>query len=195
MNTVISQLHWRDQSFSALARAVHDSVNSAVAHQELPFDDVLDIVASRGVNRHPLFDVMCIYQNMPLPPLRLDGLTATPATAFTGIAKFDVTLILEPRREGVIDVTFEYKADKFTVADIDGIAGGYRALLESVVADADQSCSAMPVMAGDVERMLMDGDHSVQSFSAVGSTVLRAIASTVNQKPDAIAVLADSGQS
>src|SRR6185503_21059709 len=90
---------------------------SAYAHQDLPFEHVVEeLNPPRSGSRHPLFQTMLVLQDVP--ELRLPGLRTRTEDVPTEYAKFDLTFFcaLERDRDGDpagIDITVEYSADLF----------------------------------------------------------------------------------
>lgn len=68
-----------DPSFATLLARVRTVCLDAYAHQDLPIDLLInELQPTRSLQRAPLFQVVLVLQNTPLPPLRLDGVQAEP---------------------------------------------------------------------------------------------------------------------
>ena len=58
-----------DMRFTALLQEVKETALEAYAHQEVPFEKVVDaVVKTRDMSRHPLFQVLFSLQNTPEVP-------------------------------------------------------------------------------------------------------------------------------
>jgi hypothetical protein len=141
--------------FRELLRQVKRVALEAYAHQDLPFEQLVGVLQpERDPSRTPLFQVMLVLQNAPLPALQAPGLALTPIAAESGTAKFDLTLSLSETAEG-LHVTAEYRTDLFDVATIDRMLGHFRTLLEGIVADPDQTIATLPMLTEAERRQLL----------------------------------------
>jgi hypothetical protein len=125
-----------------LARAAQSALG-AYAHQELPFDRVVEALApSRDPGYNPLFQVNFRAAERERPGLQLPGLQAEILHVDVGISRFDLSLELELRPRELAGY-FEYDRDLFEPATIDGWVEDLRMLIEQVVADPEVSVLAI----------------------------------------------------
>src|SRR4029077_9859043 len=86
-------------SFSELLARVRDTDLAAYAHQELPFERLVELLnPARSLARHPLFQVMLAFQNTPEASFELPGIVATLEPVVINTAKFDLLFNLNERR-------------------------------------------------------------------------------------------------
>jgi non-ribosomal peptide synthetase component F len=143
-----------DPSFRELLRRVRSAALGAYAHQDLPFERLVNALhAEREGNRTPLFQVMLAVQNAPLPPLESPELTITPLEPEIGAAKFDLILFVIDLPDK-FELTMEYDAGLFDAATIDRMLEHMQRLLEGAVAEPDQPVGALPMLS-EAERQLM----------------------------------------
>jgi hypothetical protein len=122
-------------SFRALLARVRETTLGAYAHQDMPFDKLVEMLrAERDLSHDPLFQVFFALNNNPAREIRLPALTFTPYGADNGVAKFDLEISLV-EWGGRLTVKAIYKKALFDPATIDLMLERYRALLEGVVAD------------------------------------------------------------
>ncbi|HEX7940824.1 MAG TPA: condensation domain-containing protein, partial [Gemmatimonadaceae bacterium] len=82
-------------SFRELVGRVREVCLGAYAHQDLPFDKLVEVLKpERELNRTPLFQVMFALQNVPTAELDVAGMTARPVGIHSGIAKFDLSVFV-----------------------------------------------------------------------------------------------------
>jgi hypothetical protein len=81
--------------FTALLDRVRECWLGALAHQDVPFEQLVEILApARSAGRHPLFQVMLTVQNNAPPALDLPGLRVGRLPAGPAAAKFDLDVTL-----------------------------------------------------------------------------------------------------
>jgi amino acid adenylation domain-containing protein/non-ribosomal peptide synthase protein (TIGR01720 family) len=124
-------------SFRQLLGGVREKALEAYAHQDLPFDKLVEeLQPERHLNDTPLFQVLFVFQNTPTSDLDLGGLTAQRIPLPEGTSKFDLALFVS-EGDGRIGITWEFKSDLFDAATIARMAHHFEVLLESIVADPD----------------------------------------------------------
>ncbi|MDX3452286.1 amino acid adenylation domain-containing protein [Streptomyces sp. ME02-8801-2C] len=128
-------------SFRELLHRVREFDLAAYAHQDVPFDLLVDALSpERTLARHPLFQVVIAFTGHAAHPgLALPGLDVTREYVETGAARFDLSLYLSERREydgspAGIDGIAEYSTDLFDPATVERLA---RVLVRLLTAVAD----------------------------------------------------------
>ncbi|MGJ5891419.1 amino acid adenylation domain-containing protein [Streptomyces niveiscabiei] len=124
---------------------------AAYAHQDVPFDVLVDALGTRRtLAHHPLFQVVLAFTGHgEQTSLRLPGIEAGREIVETGAARFDLSLYLSERREqdgtpAGIDGIAEYSTDLFDAETGGRLARAFVRLLGAVVADSG-------VRIGDVD--------------------------------------------
>src|SRR6266496_5510472 len=84
------------------------------------------------MGQNPLFQVLLMLE--PAVPALASGWTLTHMEVATETSKFDLSLILEDRPEGLL-AHFEYSTDLFDAATIERMVGHWQTLLEGIVAN------------------------------------------------------------
>ncbi|MEW1583815.1 condensation domain-containing protein, partial [Streptomyces microflavus] len=135
-----------DPTFRELLARVRETDLAAYAHQDVPFERVVDAVNHpRSLARHPLFQVMLSLDNAPRANAGLAGLTSgeapAPAGDGSGRAKFDFSVRLVERftAEGApagLSGSAAFAVDLFDRETVESMAGRFVAVLRAVVADA-----------------------------------------------------------
>ncbi|MDB6111552.1 MAG: hypothetical protein JWR69_3302, partial [Pedosphaera sp.] len=140
-----------DPRFTDLLGRVREVAFGAFAHQELPFDKLVEeLHPERTTSQVPLIQVMFVFQNSPAQSFGLSGLTSQPVEVGSETAKFDLTLFLEERPGGLTAI-WEYSLDLFEEATIKRISGHFGNLLEGIAADPGQPVSQIPLLT-EAER-------------------------------------------
>ncbi|MEV4314719.1 amino acid adenylation domain-containing protein, partial [Actinocrispum sp. NPDC049592] len=124
-------------SFRELVRRVRSVCLDAFAHQQVPFERVVEELApERDLDRSPLFQAMIAYQNVPLPPLEFGGLKFAPLNHHNGSSKFDVSLTLE-QWDGGLNSRLEYSSEIFSPETAERLLTHFHNLLASAAEDPD----------------------------------------------------------
>ncbi|PYV39080.1 MAG: non-ribosomal peptide synthetase, partial [Acidobacteria bacterium] len=135
-----------DPTFREVLGGVRETALGAYAHQDLPFEKLVEeLQPKRELAYHPLFQVVFALQNFPTQALRLSGLTMSPREIENDTAKFDLSLTVVERREG-LRAGLEYSSDLFDEATIKRMATHFQRLVEGIVADPDQRLSKLPLL-------------------------------------------------
>ncbi|MFL6253470.1 MAG: amino acid adenylation domain-containing protein [Pyrinomonadaceae bacterium] len=121
-------------TYRELLGRVREVTLGAYAHQDLPFEQLVDALRPERSLRHaPLFQVKLVLQNNPIGSYELPGLTISPVTVESVAAKFDLTLLMGEEPDG-LNGHFEYNADLFEAATVARFGESFEALLRAVVA-------------------------------------------------------------
>jgi hypothetical protein len=181
-------------SFQELLRRVREVTLEAYAHQDLPFEKLVEALQpERDLNRHPLFQVMFVLQNTPMPALELPGLILSPLEVEKGTAKSDLTLFMTDSEEGLIGL-WEYRTDLFEPATIARMLGHFQTLLEGIVAEPEQPISTLPLLTEHERRQLCVGWNHTQADYPKASCFQQLFEAQVERTPHAIAVVSEEAQ-
>ncbi|MFD6186259.1 condensation domain-containing protein [Streptomyces goshikiensis] len=129
-----------DPTFRELLFRVRSTDLAAFAHQEVPFDHVVQTInPPRSPAWHPLIQVMLAFQNNASVELHLPGLEVRTEPVTEGITRFDLRFELfegftDQRRPDGIDGSLTYALDLFAPADAERLAREFTELLDAVAA-------------------------------------------------------------
>ncbi|MDP9121854.1 MAG: amino acid adenylation domain-containing protein, partial [Acidobacteriota bacterium] len=140
-----------DPRFTVLLSRVRGEAVSAFAHQDLPFEKLIEeLVPERSLAYTPLLQVMFALQNTAVAELVLPGLRLVPVE-LPEDAKFDLSVSLS-EAGGQIDGVLSYARDLFDASTIDRLAGNFAVLLAALAAWATSAASAaLPEDGPDAE--------------------------------------------
>ena len=139
-------------TFGQLVDQLRDTTFEALAHQELPFDAVVEHLAGdRDPSSHPLFGVMVAVDDGEAERLELAGLEVTGEERHTGTAKFDLTFVLTPHADRV-DGRVEYRTPLFDRTSAVRLADHLRTLLAAALEEPDRMLGDLPLMTADEQR-------------------------------------------
>ncbi|MFB7455143.1 non-ribosomal peptide synthase/polyketide synthase [Streptomyces sp. NPDC056188] len=182
-------------TFTELLGRVRESALEAFAHQDVPFEHLVEVVnPARSLSHHPLFQTMLGVQNAPMGDFTLPGLTVSGVPVPTSTSRVDLTLSLAERRgpdgaPGGLDALLEYATDLFDRATVETLFARWARLLEAVVADPDRPIGAIDVLAPEErQRILVDDNNTAVPVS--GNPLPATFEAQVRATPDAVALTA-----
>ncbi|HEX8393727.1 MAG TPA: amino acid adenylation domain-containing protein, partial [Longimicrobium sp.] len=145
-----------DPTFSDLLEQVRGRTLDAYAHQEVPFERLVEeLKVERSVARHPLFQVLFSMQPGGTgAALEFAGLQVGASEPDTGSAKVDLTLAMVDAG-GVLHGGFKYAEDVFDAPTIHRLGEHFRTLIASAVAAPESRVSALSMMGEDERRTVL----------------------------------------
>jgi amino acid adenylation domain-containing protein len=135
-------------TFRALLEQARDTLMAATAHQDLPFDKLVEeLDPERGLGRSPLLQVMLALQNVPVQTFDLPGLRMSPLAASSALTVCDLTLVLVAGGEGRLRCGLEYRSELFDAATAERLLAGFGRLLEAACAAPDLPLQELQLLA------------------------------------------------
>lgn len=175
-------------TFQELLGRVREVALGAYAHQDLPFEKLVEELQSeRDLSRSPLFQVMFALQNVPRGQVDLPGLTLTHLRVDSEPALFDLDMTLWESEDEIVGV-LNYNTDLFHEDTIKRIRNHFQRLLEDVVEDAGQHLLDLPLLTElEREQILVEWNttHIVYSQEYCFHRLFEA---QVERTPEAVAV-------
>ena len=137
--------------FNQLLAATRETTLAAQAHQDLPFEQLLE--AFPQAREQGLFQVMFNHQQRDLSALRrLPGLLADELPWHSREAKFDLQLHSEEDRNGRLSLSFDYADELFDCATIQRLAEHFIHLLQTVCTQPQHAIGDLPLMQADEQQ-------------------------------------------
>ena len=186
-----------DLSFTDLLTRVQQTALDAYAHQDLPFEKLVDeLQPERSLSRNPLFDVMFALQqqeamvpNFSLPNLEVSWYHGSGAEMTT---RFDLELHLWPDGEELKGFC-AYNRDLFESDTISRMLSHYQTLVAAVVADPNQPISQLPLMSASEQHQLL-AEWNTPTDALSDQCIHQHFEVQVQATPDAIAVVCQDQQ-
>ncbi|MFE0179107.1 amino acid adenylation domain-containing protein, partial [Streptomyces sp. NPDC059002] len=186
-----------DPSFREVLGRVRESSLSALAHQEVPFERLVEELApSRSMARHPLFQVQLDLQNNAEAVLDLPGVRAGGMSAGTSMAKFDLEVGLGEMfdADGApagLRGSVTAAADLFDRETVEGLGERLVRVLGLLVADPQVRLSSLEVLGEDERRRVLEEWNATEVD--LGSVLVPGLfAAQVGRAPDAVAVVGEA---
>ncbi|HZF10003.1 MAG TPA: amino acid adenylation domain-containing protein [Thermoanaerobaculia bacterium] len=158
VNTLVLRVQLDDQpTFRQLLRRVREVALSAYAHQDVPFEMVVEALRpQRATGSSPLFQVLFNFGNTPGEDLRLPGLTLHLLDTELGTSKRDLTLSATDTGER-LQGALTYSSDLFDPATIRRLVEQLETLLASVVAHPEARVSELEILSEAARHQLLWG--------------------------------------
>ncbi|MGK5628107.1 amino acid adenylation domain-containing protein [Streptomyces sp. URMC 123] len=152
-----------DPSFQELLERVRETDLAAYAHQDIPFERLVEIVnPARSLAHHPLFQVMLVLQNNAEAEPELPGLTACTVDLRAAAAKFDLSfnlreLFAEDGAPAGIGGGLVYAVDLFDARTAAHLADCLARLLTAAAADPTRPVGELEILSPEARDLLLTG--------------------------------------
>jgi amino acid adenylation domain-containing protein/non-ribosomal peptide synthase protein (TIGR01720 family) len=178
-----------DGDFRRLLAATRASVLEACAHQDLPFERLVNALQpDRAMNHAPLFQALFAMQKNAPQPVALSGLDVEPLGIATGTAKFDLTLEILEAAVGLTG-TLEFNTDLFDRATAMRLAAHLQRLCACVAAEPEQRLWQLDLLSREERfQVLVEWNDTAAGYAAE-TLVHQLFEAQVKRAPDAAAVV------
>ncbi len=178
-----------DPGVAQLLGRIKATTLSAYAHQDLPFEQVVEAVKPpRSMSHSPIFQVMLGLNNTPkTEALTLPGLCLTPLLRPSTTTQFDLALSLT-EVDDVIVASLDYASDLFDAATVERWAGHWQVVLSGMVADDQQRINQLPLLTqAEIKHIVVDWNDTDADY-APNNSLHHLFEQQAEQTPDAVAV-------
>uniref|UniRef100_UPI003F5D7809 amino acid adenylation domain-containing protein n=1 Tax=Pseudomonas sp. LRF_L74 TaxID=3369422 RepID=UPI003F5D7809 len=181
-----------DTTFSALLKQVQQTALEAQAHQDLPFEQLVEALhPERSLSHSPLFQVMYNHQSQALgESLTLPGLTVDALFTEQSNAKFDLTLDTYEHANG-IGASLCYATALFDEASIERLTRHWVNLLEGIVKTPEHLISSLPMLDNAESQYILSQWDQRAAVYPSDRYVHQLFEDRAQQTPDALAILFD----
>jgi amino acid adenylation domain-containing protein len=156
VNNLVLRTHLGgNPSFSELLQRVRKTAHDAYAHQEIPFDLLVEkLQPQRRTGHSPLVQVFFTLQNLPLEAIELAGLRAVPVQLDPGIARADLAVEIWPEANGY-RCDFEYNTDLYNDETMAAMQAQYVRLLHEAVERPDTPIRQLSLLSDEESHQLL----------------------------------------
>ncbi|MFS0516447.1 amino acid adenylation domain-containing protein [Nostoc sp. UIC 10607] len=183
-----------EPSYRELLARVKSTALAGYVHQDMPFEKLVEALQpTRDLSYNPLFQVMFVLQNMPLPTPKLSDISITTEEGYSGTAKFDLTLFIEDRKQGLF-TTLEYNTDLFNADTMTRMLGHFQTLLEGITANLDSCIAEMPLLTASEKHQLIVDWNQTQTNYPLDLCIHQLFEQQVERTPDAVALVFENQQ-
>lgn len=169
-----------------LLHQVRETALAAYAHQDLPFEQLVDLLQPQRSLSHMPLQAMFVLQNAPMPAAEVAGITWTPLISDSGTAKFDLTLSMQEDK-GALTGALEYSLDLYKTATIERMVRHFQTLLEDMVKNTEQQISDLCLLSPDRQQEILELNPRSQRL--LTCSIGQMLEAQVKLTPDAIALV------
>ncbi|HSF41608.1 MAG TPA: amino acid adenylation domain-containing protein [Thermoanaerobaculia bacterium] len=144
-----------DPDVPALLARLKETVLGADAHQDLPFERLIDALElPRDLSRTPLFQVMLAFQNLPPADERPGALAVQPFPFVNRRAQFELQVSLIDAPQGLFG-SLEYRTELFDAPSAGRLVRQLDILLAGIARDPRRPVSQLPLLSPAEEQQLV----------------------------------------
>lgn len=178
-----------DPTFAELLGRVRETALGAYAHQDLPFERLVEELApERDLSRSPLFQVSFVYQNVAEGRWELPGVTAEPVTLSATTSKFDLSLSLSEGSDGRLHGEITFSTQLFERATADRMAAHCLRVLEQVAADPGRRIGQLDLLTEAERHQILSEWNDTAAEYPRHRCIHQLVEQRAAASPDAVAV-------
>jgi amino acid adenylation domain-containing protein/non-ribosomal peptide synthase protein (TIGR01720 family) len=179
-----------DQPFTQLLAQVKDNLLGAHAHQDLPFEQLVEALQpARSLSVNPLFQVSYNHQQQPdMSLLQFDGLSIETQQWDIKGAQFDLVLGTFEHQDGRISGYLDYATDLFDASTVERLYGQLLTVLNAVCAQPQTAIGDLPLLS-EADLAALDQWNTPPFSPYADRPIHELIADHARLRPDAIALV------
>jgi aspartate racemase len=176
-------------SFADLLSRIRAKVTAVLAHQELPFERLIEeLQVDRTLSHAPLTPIVFAMQNVPEASLQLAGLRASSFEFERRTARFDLCLFVVAHGAR-LNASIEYRTDLFEASTIRRMLGCLVRLLRSAIADPTTPIRRLQILDDEQRRQLVADWNATAKPYPSAATIHELVAARAAARPDDVAVV------
>lgn len=176
-----------DPSFRQLVGKVRDTSTSAIAHQDLPFEQLVKALQPRRESgRNPLFQINFTHQRDFVRPVSFGGARLTAIPSRSPGAIFDLHFFMVERADGW-RASCDFARDLFDRETALRLLEHFETFLEAVSLAPDQPLSGAPIIPPS-EMLQIDGWSGSKAGSTFERTIGEQFLATAREHPERTAL-------
>jgi amino acid adenylation domain-containing protein len=194
VNTLVMRGDVRgNPSFRELLQRVREMALGAYAHQDLPFEKLVEeLQPERDMSRSPLFQVWFV-QYAPVEALELEELRLTAVEGAGETVRFELALGFQ-ERAGLIVGGVEYNRDLYEAETIGRLVESYERVLRAVVADSEQRVFELDLLSEAERRQIVEEWNETSREYSGAQTLPQMFEAQAQRSEQAVAVICDGAE-
>ncbi|WP_237577391.1 non-ribosomal peptide synthetase, partial [Mycetohabitans sp. B5] len=190
VNTLALRVNLEGELTTAqLLERVRRMTLDAQAHQDLPFEQVVEVVQPpRRLNHTPLFQVLFAWQSNETGQWRLPGLEVTPDELDYDIARFDLEMHLYETGEEITG-SLHYASALFDSATIERHVGYLTTMLQAMADRPQQPVATLQMLGPEERQLLLQTENATTASYSAHPCIHQLFEAQVQRSPDATALV------
>ncbi|MSU97441.1 amino acid adenylation domain-containing protein, partial [Pseudomonas mandelii] len=190
VNTLALRIDLGDNpSVAELIARVRERALKAQDHQDLPFEQVVEITQPpRRLSHTPLFQVVFAWQNHDAGQWALPGLEASPVGSSYEVARFDLELNLAEAGDRIVGA-LGYATALFDAATIERHVGYLKTVLAEMARDASQTVAQIDLLEWSERTLLLKTWNSMDEADPAHLCMHHLFEAQVARSPEATALV------
>ena len=189
VNTLVLRTQMEgDPSFRELVGRVREMALEAYAHQDLPFEKLVeDLQPDRSPSYPPIFQVLFVLQNASKEKVEIPSLKVSRIPVQSGTVQFDLVFSVMETAEG-LKCSFDYNSDLFESRTISQNINSFKSLVKAIIENPDQSIGKMQILSDSEEQSLLQQSNHVRTEYKPDKCLHRLFEERVVRTPNAVAL-------
>lgn len=176
-------------TFEELLQRVRETTLNAYAHEDLPFEKLVEkLHPERAATHMPFTRVMFVLQNSVLEEMKWPGLNLSFVDSETGTAKFDLTMVFQVTHQGLI-LQAEYNRDLFEPDTITRLLEHFEILLQGVVENPGRHLSELPLLSEAERQQVIEEWNKTKTDYPREKCIHELFEEQAARSPNAVAVV------
>lgn len=177
-----------EPTFRDVLRRVREATQGAYAHQDAPFEKMVDFLhRPRQRSHHPIFQAMLSLEDEPVRVFAAPGLDAELMDVGAPATRYDLALRVV-RQSGELLLQLDYRTDLFEPGTAARMLRHYEVLLRAAVQSEGVDVSQLPLLTdGEMRQLLVDWNQTQADYPRCSTLELFELQAA--RTPGAIAVV------
>ena len=178
-------------SYSELLKQVTNTALEAFAHQEIPFENLVEELApERDTSYPPIVQVHFVLQHFDNDWGDFNGLKLTPLGYEFGTAKFDMIMFMFDTPDGLA-IRIEYNTDLFNASTMDLMTERFETLLSNIAASPEIPIEELSLISAAEQQRLATLLSSTGKNYTQDLSIHQQFEACVERSPDKLALSCD----
>ncbi|HEY0639758.1 MAG TPA: amino acid adenylation domain-containing protein, partial [Pseudonocardiaceae bacterium] len=178
-----------DPTFEELLSRVRGTTLDAYAHQDVPFEKLVEVLRPhRSLSHPPLVQVLFDLQNLAREPLRLAGLRTRTVDLEQRAARFDLVVSMIEDTGG-LHTEIQYNSDLFDGSTVRRLLTHWRRLIDQVLATPARPVGSLSLLSDGEHRQVVAGWNRTARATPPRSGLAELFEEQAARTPDALALV------